>query len=264
MASFANPDVPIFALPPGESLLANTALGVLAAASLLYCLQLAVRQRRLYPLYVFIGGSLGVCYEFLTDVLGHVAWATQSEIVVARIFGRELPLYAYFVYMLYFPAAILLVIRRLDQGMSLCRWWAWSIAGIPLTCLFELYPLHQRWWVYYGANQPLPIGGFPLYWAFVNSMTLMSMAALNHLLLKNFLGAKHTWVLVFSIPVSLICVHMPVVFPAQSALNSTWSLVVTIPASLATIALSLALLQLLGRLVARTGQAEPARTISAL
>jgi hypothetical protein len=239
--------VPIYGLPEVESAIVNSVMGALAAASLVYCLVAAARERRTYPVYLFVGSALAVWYEVLTDVLGHVAWATQGEIVIVRALGRELPLYANFVYMFYFPVALVSLDRALGRGVTWERWRRWALAGIPLTLLFELYPIHRQWWVYYGDNQPLPVLGFPLYWAFVNSMSILCVAALNWLLRTRVLGERHAWLLMVSVPLSLVCIHMPVVFPVQMVLGSTESLEATTAASLLTMALALAMLVLVGK-----------------
>ncbi|MEQ9450555.1 MAG: hypothetical protein RJQ07_03130 [Pseudomonadales bacterium] len=246
-------EVGYYALSAAQSQIANLLLGGLAVISLAFCVFTAIRERRAYPLYCFVGGSLAVYYELLTDILGRCVWATKGEVVISSAFGRDLPLYANFVYMFYFPVAAVLIHQAIRKGVTTRQWFNWMLFGIPLAFVFELYPVSQRWWYYYGEGQPLSILGLPMWWSFAATMAVTCSSALSLVVVDRFMQGRHSWSIMLVMPLSVVGLHMFVSFPVVTALSSSTSLLVTTPAALITMALSVAMLWAFGRVVCVDG-----------
>ena len=242
-------DVDYYALSATQSQVVNILFGALAFASLVFCVLTSIRERRSYPIYFFAGGTLAVYYEILTDILGRCVWATENEVVISSAFGRDLPLYANFLYMFYFPVAAVLIHRAIERGITPQQWFRWIAYGIPLAFVFELYPVSQRWWYYYGDGQPLSILGLPMWWSFAATMAVTCSTAITYLIVYRVLQGRHLWSIMLVMPLSVVGLHMFVSFPVVMALGSSTSLLVTTPAALITMALSLAVLWVVGRLV---------------
>ena len=244
-------DAPIYSVSHTQSLVVNTIFGITAALALVFCIRTAIRERQLYPLFLFLGGTVAVYYEFLTDILGRCMWVTQGEPGIFAAFGRELPLFAITNYMTYFPVARVTIYGALNRGITYQQWWKWVSIGIPLAFVFELYPVHARWWFYYGDGQPLAILGLPLYWSFCAVMAVMCTSAASFLIVKHFVGERRSWVTIFTLPLGVVGFHMAVVFPVHTTISSTTNLAVTTIGALATIALALSMLALMGQIVIR-------------
>ena len=244
-------DAPIYAVSHTQSLVVNAIFGVTAALALVFCVRAAIRARQLYPLFLFLGGTIAVYYEFLTDILGRCMWVTQAEPGTFAAFGRELPLFAITNYMTYFPVACVTIYGALSRGITYQQWWKWVRIGIPLAFVFELYPVHAHWWFYYGEGQPLAILGLPLYWSFCAVMAVMCTTAASFLIVRHFVGERRSWVTIFTLPLGVVGFHMAVVFPVHATISSTNNLAVTTVGALVTIALTLSMLALMGQIVVR-------------
>lgn len=244
-------DAPIYAVSHAQSIAVNAVFGATATLALIFCIRAAVRERQLYPIFLFLGGTIAVYYEFLTDILGRCMWVTQGEPGTFAAFGRELPLFAITNYMTYFPVACVTIYRALNRGITYQQWWKWVRVGIPLAFIFELYPVHARWWFYYGDGQPLAILGLPLYWSFCAVMAVMCTSAASFLIVKYFVGVRRSWVTLFTLPLGVVGFHMSVVFPVHVAISSTTNMLVTSIGAVVSIALALSMLALMGQIVVR-------------
>src|SRR5262245_62726798 len=107
---------PIIPLSSGELTALTIGFGAVALLALGFCVWIAVRERKLWPVYVYIGGGVASWYETLTDVLGHCAWAPPGNLPsIVDLFNRKMPLFYNFTYLFYFPVAdvsVMLPLRR--------------------------------------------------------------------------------------------------------------------------------------------------------
>lgn len=240
--------VPTHALTAAQSRFVNTAFLFLATASLLFCAFVAVRQRKLYPLWLFVGGVLTEPYESLVNVLGRCLWATQNEPLLLYAFGRNMPVFTTFTYMFYFPIAAVSVHLMMERGMTARTWRNLVIGSVLGAFLFELYPVNNGWWYYYGEAQPLMVANYPIWWAFCAPMAVLGAAIGTFFLRKYVVGERNSWTLMLAFPCLVAGLHMTSAFPVFIALSSSINLAVTTAAALLTIALALANFGLLGRL----------------
>jgi hypothetical protein len=239
-----------------QTKIANGVFNVGAALSLVFCLVLAARQRRMLPLYIFVGSCLAVPVEMFVDVLGRCSWATLDQPIIANLMGRNVPLLNLTNYMVYFPGAIVAIHAALEKGLTLRQWWKFASYGILLAWLFELYPVHAHWWYYYGEGQPLELLGLPLWWGPVAVLAVLGASGLTFVIRHRVLQDRHTWLLMPAIPLAVISTHMTASFPTFVALSSTDKTAITSSAALLTIAVALAMIHLIGTFVA-SDQVEP-------
>jgi len=254
---------PNWELSGGHELVANVVFGVVALLALGYCVRLARRERKSYPLFVFLGAGLSVFYEPLNNVLGRCTYPEIGQITWIETFGRKIPTYIGPVYFVYFSVTILWIMGRIRAGVTVRQWWTYYAVGVVLCTSFELIPIHYGWWRYYGDNQALRVLGFPMWWWFANPMCLFAMATLFHFLRQRFLTDRRSPLLVVLWPMALFATHGSAALPIFTALNSTSNTVITGVATFMTIGLSLTVVALTATLVASragrdVGAARPA------
>ena len=253
---------PNWELSAGHELVANVLFGVVGLLALGYCVHLARRERRSYPLFVFLGAGLSVFYEPINNVLGHCTYPEIGQVTWIETFGRRIPTYIGPVYFFYFSATILWLMGRIRAGVTTRRWWTYYSVGVAACTSFELVPIHYGWWKYYGGNQGLRILGFPMWWWFVNPMCLFAMATLFHFLRKHVITDGLSPLLVLLWPMALFATHGSAAIPVYTALNSTSSTAVTTLATLLTIGLALMVMTLTGKLVAVDGRRDTGATLT--
>jgi CDP-diglyceride synthetase len=87
------------------------------------------------------------------------------------------------------------------------------------TCAIELIPLHYHLWTYYG-QQPLRIGGFPLWWAFINGHSFIASSVVLVLLLR-LLPANRRFLLIPIMPAVVLAMHTGGAMIGYSTVSST-------------------------------------------
>ena len=229
-----------------QTQIANLTFGIGAVLSLAFCLVMAARQKRMLPLYVFGGACLAVPIEIFVDVLGRCSWATLDQPIIGTVMGREVPLLLLTTYMFYFPVAVVSLHSALEKGMSLRTWWICAGTAILSAWLFELYPVHAKWWYYYGKGQPLMVLGLPMWWGPAAVLAVIGSASLTFTIRRHVLGDRHSWFMLFALPLGIISVHLSASFPVFVALSSTENAGITNAAALFTIILALCGLHVLG------------------
>jgi hypothetical protein len=241
---------PNWELSNGHELAANLIFGAVALLALAYCIHVARKERQRYPLFLFVGGALCVFYEPINNVLGHCTYGEIGQVTWLHTLGRKIPSFIGAVYMFYLTAPILWLMGRLRAGVTARQWWRYYSVGVVACTGFELIPIHYGWWKYYGANQGLRVLGFPMWWWFANPMCLFLMAAIFHFLRQRVITDRLSPLLTVMWPMVFFATHGSAAIPVYTALNSSSDTLVTSAAAAFTIALSLMMMWISGRLVA--------------
>src|SRR5438552_8940001 len=92
-----NTTPPHFTISSGSQAAAEIAFAAFSLLALVYCVWLARRERKFWPLMVFLGGGVMAMYEPLNNILGHVAYPA-SQHTAFTLFGRAMPIYLVLVY----------------------------------------------------------------------------------------------------------------------------------------------------------------------
>jgi len=260
--------VPIWGFSSGEQTVAELVFGGAALAALIYCIVVARRERKLWPLAAFGGSMLLVTYEPFNNFLGNCAYPTIGQHTFISYLGRDVPVYTWFIYMFYFSVAVPFLMKRFEAGVTMRQLWKYYAVAVVLCAAFE--PLFVstgvglHWWEYFGANQPLNFTGLPMWWWFANAMVVCVTAMIFHLLKTHVFTSDRQSVLFVPLePLILFAVHgsaaVPVYIAVKSSHGTTW----TTLATLATVAISGLYVWLFGKAVTRRPQAEaPATAIA--
>ena len=163
-----------FAVDPTVHKWALIILGAMAASVVVLVVMQAVRTKDMLPIYLFIGAVVTMSVEPFVDVQGLCWYPEVNSIPGYTSIGRTIPLYLVFVFMFYFPPAILFILNRCQKGMTAGWLVKFYLAVVLAAFLFEPLPLHYKLWTYYG-DQAFVINingwlnaGFPLFFGFAN------------------------------------------------------------------------------------------------
>lgn len=200
-----NPDPPYDLTPVAGS--SNIVLGiftVLAIGMLAYA-ALDWRKRG-YPLVlaICVGAICTNPIEGIADHLGFVWYTDIDQAVWYRSFV-PMPMWMLPAYILFFASLTVTVLKFIESNSPRTAFvkaamacWLLNLAiEVPLRKFTDVY-------IYYGDNQPLSVGGFPLYWLVLNSGAPIIVAVVLYKFRAFFTG----WRLLFVLPL------MPVTYGA--------------------------------------------------
>ena len=247
---------PVYGIPGNVEHWAIAISAIAAACSLLFCVHRAVRRRSLVPLYLFVAGGLVVLMEPFCDVLGRATFPELGTIGWLSSLGRHIPMYVGLIYMMYWAPAWLLLGERFEAGMRARTFWAICAVAAVATCAIELVPLHYDLWRYYGS-QGLKLGGFPIWWAFINGQAVMTSSVAVWLLLKVIPGGRR-FLLVVALPPITFGIHAAGALTGYAAVSSTTERATTWVGIAGSMIVSVALVWIVS-LVACRREAEPVR-----
>lgn len=235
--------VPVWGFSSGEQTVAELLFGGAALAALVYCILVARREGKRWPVYVFAGSALLVTYEPFNNFLGNCAYPTIGQHTFISYLDRDVPVYTWFIYMFYFSVAVPFLMKRFEAGVTMRRLWRYYAVAVLLCAAFEPLFISSKvglhWWEYFGSNQPLDFTGLPMWWWFANAMVVCVTAMIFHLLKTHvFTSDRQTLLFVPLEPLVLFAVHgsaaAPVYIAVKSSGGTTWPAIAT----LATIAIS--------------------------
>jgi hypothetical protein len=254
---------PIYGLSEGSQLAAELVFGVGALLALVYCVHLARKDRKIWPLMVWVSGAPMTLWEPMQNIVTHVSYPEIGQHTAFEIYDLKMPVYLVLLYMTYFGLLVPWLMKRIEAGVTV-RWLMKAYFGVVVfAAAFEPIPVHvMDWYRYYGDNQPLQFFEIPIWWFFVNAMAVVGIAVIFALIRKHVLTAD--WQSVVFVPGALlVCggLHHSAGIPVYTAIGSGWSSAVTIPMSLLSCGLAVVWVYLLARLVA-TGATETATSRS--
>lgn len=230
---------PVFGIGATESLIKYLIFGGLALATLVYCVVVARRQGKLWPLFVFGGSTLLVVYEPFNNLLAQCAYPSAGageHDAMLTWFGQHVPWSTWLIYMFYFSFAVPQLVQRLDKGMTVRQFAGFWAITAGICAAFEPIFAHTsglRWWYYYGEGQALDFTGMPMFWVVANSMVVVAMGVIFYLLKKYVLTRDvQTIVFVPLAPLILFGVHgsagIPVFVAISEGASEFWSTAATL------------------------------------
>jgi hypothetical protein len=245
-------DRPFYGVSAGSQLAAELVMGFGALAALVYCILLARRERKIWPVMVLLGAAPMTMWEPMQNIVTHVIYPEDGMHVAFEIFGRPMPIYLVLLYMTYFGIWVPFLMKKFEDGVSVKQVMTYYLVTVAFATAFEPIPVHMfRWWTYYGENQPLKFFGIPIWWFFVNAMVIVGIAAIFAAVRKHVLTAD--WQSVAFVPASLlVCagLHESAGVPAYAAIGSGWRSAATVPAALLSCGIAIVWVSLLARLIA--------------
>lgn len=253
-------DRPIYGISGGSQLAAELVMGFFALVALGYCVWLARRERKIWPLMVLLGAAPMTMWESMQNIVTHVVYPEIGQHTAFEIYGRPMPIYLVLLYVCYFGIWVPMLMKKFEDGVSVKQVMKYYFITVVFAAAFEPIPVHGfKWWTYYGDNQPLKFFAIPIWWFFVNAMVIVGIAAIFAAVRKHVLTAD--WQSAVFIPASLLAcagLHQSAGVPVYAAIGSGWSSAATIPASLLSCGVAVIWVYLLARLVATpTSGANP-------
>jgi hypothetical protein len=243
---------PIYGLSGGSQLAAEIVYGIGALLALAYCVQLARKDRKVWPLMVWIGGGVMTLWEPMQNIVTHVSYPEIGQHTAFEIYDLKMPVYLVLLYVTYFGIAVPWIMKKIEAGATVSQLMKIYFVIVALAAAFEPVPVHvMDWYRYYGDNQPLEFFGIPIWWFFVNAMVVVGMAMIFAAVRKHLLTAD--WQSVVFVPGALlVCggLHHSAGIPVYTAIGSGWSSAATIPLSLLSCGIAVAWVYILARLVA--------------
>jgi hypothetical protein len=261
--------VPVWGFGSGEQAAAELLFGGLALAALIYCIVVARREGKLWPVYVFAGSALLVTYEPFNNFLANCTYPTIEQHTFISYLDRDVPVYTWFIYMFYFSVAVPLLMKRFEAGVTMRQLWRYYAIAVVTCAAFEPLFISSKvgleWWQYFGSNQPLDFTGMPMWWWFANGMVVCVTAMIFHLLKTHVLTKdRQTLLFVPLEPLILFAVHGSAAVPAYIAVKSSDGTTWTTVATLATIAISVLYMWLFGKATTRHVKRKPPERVIAL
>lgn len=241
-----------YSISAGSQLGAEIAFGVGALLALAYCVYLARKDRKIWPLMVWLAGGVMTLWEPMQNIVTNVVYPADGQHTAFVIYDLKMPVYLVLLYVMYHGLTIPWLMKKIEAGVSIGWLMKMYFATVAFAAAFEPVPVHvMNWYHYEGANQPLKFFGIPIWWFFVNAMVVMGLAILLSALRKHVLTAD--WQTVAFIPGAVLItggLHHSAGIPAYTAIGSGWGLGATIPLSLLSCVLAVVWVYLLSRLVA--------------
>ncbi|BBZ78574.1 hypothetical protein MANY_39110 [Mycolicibacterium anyangense] len=249
------PTAPHYGISWDVQFTAIVVCAVLAAASLAYCVVRTRRDRSPLPLYLFAAGALTVFFEPYPDLLGAAVFPEVDQVPWISTFGRMIPMYIGLTYMFYWAPAWLAILPQFQRGLSTRRFWTICATMLAATCAIELVPLHFGLWTYYG-EQPFRVGGFPLWWAFINGHSFIASAVILVLLLR-VLPKNRQFLIIPVMPAVVLGTHTAGAMVGFSTVSSTSNSTITTAGTLGAMAFTVLLCWIYSLFLCAKPELEP-------
>jgi hypothetical protein len=212
------PQPPVDAvMPETVQTVATIVTGVLAGVLLVIVLFVWARRRDSIFLCFVLSSAVCAWIEPIVDILGLVWHPRFGQWQAFETFGRPIPVWVVFGYILVFgllPSLDLVLLRR-RVGYRLM--WIATLVNLAVDTAIEVPLTAHRLYYYYG-DQPLKIGEFPILQLAVNGTCALLIATVVFRFPQAFSGARALWLLLVAPAAQLGA--LAVGLPAFSVLNT--------------------------------------------
>lgn len=215
-------------------------LGGFALIALIFSLIHWARSGRPVVLLLFVSGGVMMVFEAMVDTVG-ACWFAANSWVAFNAWGRPIPVWLCLAYFFYFGIGVGLLWMSMRKGMTRAQLWlAFGLAMLG-DLVLETILLRYDPYAYYGY-QPLRLGKFPLWWAAVNGLIPIVLAAVTYRL-DNFLRG---WKLLLIVPIALTtsaATNAAIGWPSWTVINTDVGFAFTQLGGLLTFALAFSIMQ---------------------
>jgi hypothetical protein len=196
-AQFNIPTPPQMVFPRTPQTIAEVVLWIVVVGFVAFAVRQWRRTGSPLGLVLLAGVGIALLNEPLDDILGLVNHPRPGQDVVFETMG-PIPHWGLPTYIIFFGGiayVLLLELRRLTFTPR--AFWIGIAITFVADLLIELPLLHFRLYTYFGYGQvPMSIGGFPLYWLFINTTGPILCAAILFAAPGYFTGWR-AWLLLF-------------------------------------------------------------------
>jgi hypothetical protein len=250
------PQPPTFAETPFVPQLWLTIGCVTVATGLiLYGLVTLRRDRSPTLLLLVLGATVASLQEAPLDIFVSAYYPSEGLWRSYETFGRPVPVWANFAWMVLFAGAPYLIAQAMRRGSVRRVAWIGVLVLAIVDVLIEMPNLAVNLYSYYGG-QPMLVAGFPMHMLAVNANTMMGIAVAVYLgesRLRGRLRLLAIIVPILAVPASTMSLGLPV----WSAVGAQLPAPVTWAAAFLTVGLSLWSISGMLRVAERFGPGVP-------
>jgi hypothetical protein len=250
------PPIPPLVMPATAQACATAIVALVGVLALVAAAVLGRRHRTPLYLVVLLGGALASFNEPVADLLGGCIHPQQGAWVAFSTFDRPIPVWVVIAYGLFFGAVPLVVVALMRGGNPRQRFLTAVGVIFAANLLIELPILAAGMYVYYGEQPFKFLGMFPLYWLFINSAGVATIAVVLLRVGSKLRGANLGWALLLP-PAAQIGGYL-VGMPAFSMFNTDAGSVWKWLGAVGTMLLGAAVLRALSRMVPDHAAGPPA------
>jgi len=165
---------------------AVNATGQMLATLITYAVALTVivavgllcrRERTAWPVLALLSGALTCLLEPLYDHLYGMWFPTQGQWTLFATYGMSLPVWLPPIYLAYYGGGAVLVWRLLSRGANARDVFRLYLGMVALAVLAEEIYINVFGVYNYQDSQPFVVFGYPIFVAFVNSVSPMVAGA---------------------------------------------------------------------------------------
>jgi hypothetical protein len=249
----AVPEMPIRD-SPNNALIIYTVLMVVVTSCFLLWWARTPAERKIGPALPLIvtGGVISGLMEAWLDNVVLVGYPPHQALPVIEAFGRSVPIFVPIGYGWFCGGLLYLVARSFQRGIT--RRKVWTIYGA--IALIDFVAIGLSSWIgilQFFGNPPMDILGYPLWWAGIDSLDVVSGGTLVFAMLGHLRGLSQLWYLI--VPSMALGASAGIVgWPVSTAINSQWPMSAKFLAATASIGLSLACVHFIARALPRVAQ----------
>lgn len=169
-------------------LLATLLTSVVAVVAVLAVIALCRRRRIGWPLLVLVSGGATFLLEPLFDHLYGLWFYTENQWTVITTYGISIPVWLPIVYVPYYGAWTVWLVRRFARGAGMGDILKLFLASVALAALAETFYIQIFNLYAYQDDQPFSVADYPVFVAFVNGVPPFLAAIVYHRLLPVLRG----------------------------------------------------------------------------
>ena len=261
---FNIPVPPAMIFPHTPQIIGEVVLWTVTLGFLVYAVREWRRTGSPLALALLAGGGIALLNEPLDDILGLVHHPRPGQHVLFETMG-PVPHWGLPTYIIFFGGiSYVLLVELRKLSFTPRAFWTGIAITFVAHLLIELPLLPLRVYTYFDYGEvPMAIGGFPLYWLFINTTGPILCAAILFAAPQYFRGWRAPLVVFLPLVTDTAC-SAAVGLPVYSALHTpgapAW---VTWAGAIASCAIGLVILDGLARWIyAHTRQLQSQRTVS--
>ncbi|HKY92768.1 MAG TPA: hypothetical protein VJM11_17085 [Nevskiaceae bacterium] len=218
------------------------------AIALWLCFRYLKSHGSAYGFLFLLAGAVTVLNEPVVDILGLCWFPMHGTYPLFEAWGVKIPWWMLPVYTWYVGGQAFYVYRRFEEGITTRGLFKLYLTFAVVNALLETPGLWLGVYAYYG-EQPFQFLKFPYWWAVVNALMPMTMAALVFRLRPLLTGVRQFLI----VPMGLMAAALTngaIAAPVWISLNSGAGPVITHLAALVTLCFGLMFAYALSQLVA--------------
>lgn len=247
-------------IAPHAELVITIASGIAVIAALVVAVRYWRTNGSAIPMALLVGAAVAVVNEPLVDLLGKCYHNATAQYRLFEIFGRPIPLWGMFGYVTIYGVIAWCIAAAMRHGVRQSRLWLIIVALCLVQVVMEMVILPTNLYYYYDY-QPWSFFGMPMHWLALNFSGTVLTASLIALAWPYLTGWRQLLIIPLPMTTQALCSYL-IGLPVFVALHSTHGAVVKWLGGAVTIALTIAFISVVSRVV-RRGVAREALGIGA-